>query len=389
MAQPARLRPGGIPLGFVTGMARPQLEDTSVKKLERVLIIHPGPEFSVADVHAGYMESFTSLGYRTIDYNLGDRLAFYFSALIPTGIVDEDGRPQLRRAWEKREDAIGLAVNGIGSTFLQFWPQLVIVISSFFITPRMIAVMRDRGATVVVVHTESPYEDDRQLQVAKFADLNLLNDKVTITKYQRLGVPAYYMPHAYRPKLHYPGPGDPEYASDFCFVGTAYPSRWDFFHRMHEAGAFDGIEPLLAGNWAHGDHGDSPLLKYVAHDPSECFDNEQTAQVYRASKAGLNLYRREAQENCLDDGGWAMGPREVEMAACGLFYLRDPRGESDAVLPMLPTFAGPEEAAEQLQWWLHHDAEREEAAKAARAAIRGRTFEANAKAMLGHLERLT
>ena len=353
------------------------------------MIVHPGPEFSVADVHTGYMEAFTSLGYRTIDYNLGDRLAFYFSALIPTGKVDDDGRPQLRRAWDKREDAIGLAVNGIGSTFLQFWPQLVIVISSFFITPRMIAVMRDRGAKVVVVHTECPYEDERQLKVAQYADLNLLNDNVTITKYQRLGVPAYYMPHAYRPKLHYPGPGDPEYASDFCFIGTAYPSRWEFFTRMYKAGAFDGIEPLLAGNWGHNDPDDpgAALLDYVAHDPSECFDNEQAAMCYRAGKTSLNLYRREAQEGCLDQGGWSMGPREVEMAACGMFFLRDPRGESNAVLPMLPTFSTPEEAAEQLQWWVHHDAEREEAAMAARAAVRGRTFESNAKALLGMLER--
>ena len=357
-----------------------------MNKLERVLIVHPGPEFSVADVFTGWMEAFTSLGIRTIDYNLGDRLAFYFSALSPTGKVDEAGNPQLRRAFTEREQAIGLAVNGLGSTFLQFWPQLVIVVSSFFITPRMIAVMRDRGAKVVVLHTEVPYEDDRQLQVAAWADMNLLNDKVTIDKYQAVA-PSYYMPHAYRPKLHYPGPGDPEYASDFCFVGTAYPSRWEFFNRMHAAGAFDGIEPLLAGNWAHPDQEDSPLLKYVAHDPAECFDGTQTAQVYRAGKVGLNMYRREAQENCLDRGGWSMGPREVEMAACGLFFLRDPRGESDAILPMLPTFAGPEDAAEQVQWWVHHDAEREEAAMAARAAIRGRTFEANAKTLLGLLER--
>lgn len=355
---------------------------------QRVLIVHPGPDFSVADVFTGYLEAFSGLGIRTIDYNLGDRLAFYFSALLPTGRTDEEGRPELRRAWDKREDAIGLAVNGIGSAFLQFWPQLVIVISSFFITPRMIAVMRDRGAKVVIIHTECPYEDERQLAVAKYADLNLLNDNVSIGKFLRLGVPAYYLPHAYRPTVHYPGPGDPEYASDFCFSGTGYPSRWEFFERMHDAGAFDGIDVALAGNWQHKDKQDSPLLKYIVHEPSECFDNEQTASMYRAGKMGINTYRKEGQEHCLDDGGWSMGPREVEMSACGLFFLREPRGETDAVLPMLPAFASAEDAAEQLQWWMHHDIEREEAAKAARAAIRGRTFDKNAKDLLRYLEAL-
>lgn len=358
-----------------------------MKRPERVLIVHPGPEFSVADVFTGYMEAFTAAGIRTIDYNLGDRLAFYFSAAIPTGPPDEDGNQGFRRAFTEREDAIAMAVNGIGSTFLQFWPQLVIVISSFFITPRIMHVMRDRGAKVVVIHTESPYEDTRQLKIAAHADLNLLNDSVTLRDYLKLGRPAYYMPHAYRPKLHYPGPGDVEYASDFAFVGTAYPSRWEFFHRMYAAGGFDGIEPFFAGNWNYRTlDEESPIRKWIVHEPTECFDNDQTAMAYRASKAGINLYRREGMEGFAP--GWSLGPREVEMSACGLFFLRDPRGEGDATFPMLPTFASPEDAAEQLQWWLHHDEQREMAALEARAAIRGRTFDANVASMLDMCEQL-
>jgi spore maturation protein CgeB len=350
-----------------------------------VLIIHPGPEFSVADVFTGWMEAFSNAGIRTIDYNLGDRLAFYSQAVVPATAPDEDGNQEFRRAFPRREDAIGLAVNGVGSTFLQFWPQLVVVISAFFITPRIIEVMKDRGATVAVLHTESPYEDERQLAIAKHADVNLLNDAVTLREYQKLGKPAYYMPHAYRPTVHYPGPGAKELESDFAFVGTAYPSRWDFFTRLEKAGGFDGITALLAGNWNHDpDEGESPLKRYLVHEPGECFDNEQAAQVYRASKVGLNLYRKEGMANY--EAGWSLGPREVEMAACGLFFLRDPRGESDAVFPMLPTFASPEDAAEQIQYWAAHEAERHVAALEARAAIRGRTFDANVASLLNILE---
>ena len=43
-------------------------------------------------------------------------------------------------------------------------------------------------------------------------------------------------------------------------------------------------------------------------------------------------------------GAVAMGPREIEMAACRLFFLRDPRPECDEVFPMLPAFDGPEDA---------------------------------------------
>jgi hypothetical protein len=81
-----------------------------------------------------------------------------------------------------------------------------------------------------------------------------------------------------------------------------------------------------------------------------------------------------------------MGPREVEMAACGLFFLRDPRGEGDEVLPMLPTFATPEDAGEELRWWLAHDTERDRVAARALEAVADRTFTRNAQSLLRVLD---
>lgn len=83
----------------------------------------------------------------------------------------------------------------------------------------------------------------------------------------------------------------------------------------------------------------------------------------------------------------AMGPREVEMAACGMFFLRDPRPEGDQVLGMLPTFASPADAGEKLRWWLEHDAAREAVAEQARAAIEDRTFDASAAQLLRLFDR--
>jgi hypothetical protein len=76
------------------------------------------------------------------------------------------------------------------------------------------------------------------------------------------------------------------------------------------------------------------------------------------------------------------------MAACGLFFLRDPRPEGDELFPMLPAFAGPGDASEKLRWWLKHDQEREAAAEKARLAVADRTFENNAKRFLKLLERI-
>lgn len=77
-----------------------------------------------------------------------------------------------------------------------------------------------------------------------------------------------------------------------------------------------------------------------------------------------------------------MGPREVEMAACGMFFLRDPRPEGDELLSMLPTFTSPQEASERLRYWLEHPTLRQELASKAREAIADRTFSNRAAELL-------
>jgi spore maturation protein CgeB len=77
-----------------------------------------------------------------------------------------------------------------------------------------------------------------------------------------------------------------------------------------------------------------------------------------------------------------MGPREVELAACGAFYLTEPRCENREVLPMVPTVAGPEDFADKLRWWLAHDTERQAVADQAREAIADRTFLNSARKLL-------
>jgi spore maturation protein CgeB len=172
-------------------------------------------------------------------------------------------------------------------------------------------------------------------------------------------------------------------ASDFCFVGTAFPSRVEFLEAMDLD--HSGMDVLLAGQWQMLDK-DSPLQKWIAHDVREGVDNDQTAQIYRSAKTSLNFYRREADRPELVEG-WAMGPREVEMAACGLFFVRDPRPEGDEVLSMLPTYDSPADATAKLRWWLEHDEDRAMVARAIRARIADRTFDNAAKRLLTLLEK--
>jgi hypothetical protein len=219
------------------------------------------------------------------------------------------------------------------------------------------------------------------------ADLNLLNDAANLDKYLALGVPAVYQPHCYRPNVHYPwatAAPDPDRASDLCFIGTAFQSRLEFFGQLD----LTGIDALFGGSEWGKLKKSHPLAQYVGtgvETDQDCVSNAEAAELYRHAKMGINFYRRESEPEHKGDVALAMGPREVEMAACGLPFLRDPRAEGDEVLSMLPTFSGPGDASEKLRWWLDHPAQRSRAASLARAAIEDRTFENSARALLKRL----
>jgi hypothetical protein len=344
------------------------------------LVIQGRIYFSVHDVFAGWTEALRELGEEVVTFGLDTRLTFYDSALVETGIYDDTGHPGVRKAMT-REQAIRLAADGILSTCYSWWPDVVLLVSAFFTPPYLLDMMRGRGHKIVLLHTEQPYQADEQLVRAAHADINLLNDPSGIEAYRDLGMPAQYVPHAYREKIHYPAAPGTEPVYDLAFVGTGFPSRVKFFEQMK----MDGLNVRLAGPWLNLPE-DSPLRDWTATDLEDCVDNEDTAEIYRQSACGINFYRRES-EAAHEGEGVACGPREIELAACGTYFLRDPRPESDELFPMLPSFTSPEEASELLRWALAHPRERAAAAAAARAAVEDRTFTANAKSLLRLLDR--
>lgn len=341
----------------------------------RVLLVHPGPSFSVHDVFTGWAEGLRALGVDVKLFNLDDRLALYDSAYFNVS----EGK--FKKALTG-EQAIEMAVNGLNAALYKIVPDVLIVVSGFMVPASLLDHARRYGTTVVMLHTEQPYELTRELALAEHADINLLNDPVNL---DRFPAGTYYQPHCYRPLVHYPGHPDPDLAADFAFVGTGFVSRVAFFEAMADTGGLDGLDVLLAGNWQQLTE-DSALRKYLAHDAAECLDNAQTANVYRSAGVGLNLYRREHEDG--DDAtGWAIGPREVEMAACGMPFLRDPRGEGDELFPHHPRFTSAAEAVDHLRWWLARPDERSRSAQAARVAVADRTFTQAAVRLLAHIEK--
>lgn len=325
--------------------------------------MHPGPDFSVADVWAGWAEGLRACGAEVAGYNLHQRLTFY-------GQAEFDGRPAL-----DAEQATTLAAEGVLSKAWRIQPDVVIVVSGFFMPLDVLDALRRNGTRVVLLHTESPYEDDVQLQRAAHADLNVLNDPTHLDDFAAVA-PAYFQPHAYRPAVHRPQPADELLAADVTFVGTGFPSRVQLLEQLD----WTKTRLTLGGNWTGLDD-TSPLWPAVVHELDECCPPELTARLYASAGMSMNLYRREANHADLVDG-WAMGPREVELAAAGVFFAREPRPEGDTLLPMLPTFTDAGELADIVRWSIDHPDSRTEAAAAARAAVADRTFHRSAARLL-------
>jgi spore maturation protein CgeB len=338
----------------------------------RAIVAHPGPHFSVADVHDGWLQGLTQCGVQVMPYNLHDRLEVFESAWRV-----RDG------AWQKTfptaDASVRLASELLYASAYTWWPQMIVVVSGFFVPTDVVDILRDRGHRMVLLATESPYQDDQQLVWAEHYDTVVLNDPTHLDRFQAV-TDAVYIPHGHDPDRHRPGPPDPRLVCDFGWVGTAYQSRIDLF----EAVDWAGLTVRLAGNWQQLPH-TSPLTPFLQHPRDECCPNDETVALYQSTVTSANLYRREANAPQMVDG-WAMGPREVELAACGTWFARDPRPESDEILGMFPTFTTAAELGEQVRWALTHPDERDKACRLAREAVADRTFTANAQRLLAHID---
>jgi hypothetical protein len=339
----------------------------------RALVVRPGPAYSVQDVHRGLVTGLKANGVEVHDFFYDDLLEFHSAAHIKVG-----------KKWKAGLDKRG-ALQACGewlqAAIYRVWPDLLIFTSGFWIHPEVLGVLKFRPHHTVLWCTESPYEDDRQAETAEWVDTCIINDPTHLGMFRQVNPNTHYLPQSYDPTLHFPGPGRPEWACDVAFAGTCFPSRQAFLEEVD----WTGLDLKLAGMFANVPD-DWPLLDRLIFDRNECIDNAETVDLYRSCRASFNLYRREANHAGLSFG-WAMGPREVELAATGTFFLRDPRPEGDEVLGMLPTFDSPGDFSEKVRWWLAHDDLRDKVTGLAREAVADRTFQATTARLLALVDR--
>jgi spore maturation protein CgeB len=122
----------------------------------KILLVHPGPDFSVHDVFTGWYEAFRELGVEVAPFNLNDRLVAFANALVDTNETDETGHPIVRNMFT--EEGVFLAsMEGLSHALLTFWPDVVMFVSGFFLNAATMTLLRMRRFKIVTLMTESPY----------------------------------------------------------------------------------------------------------------------------------------------------------------------------------------------------------------------------------------
>ena len=84
----------------------------------RVLVVRPGPHFSVADVSRGWVNGLKQCGVDVVDFNLDDRLNLFASTYVKQ-------KKRYRRAFDA-ESAVRLAVQSLETALYEFWPDVVL-----------------------------------------------------------------------------------------------------------------------------------------------------------------------------------------------------------------------------------------------------------------------
>lgn len=336
-------------------------------------MVRPGPGYSVLDVHRGWVTGLEEHDVDVVEFTLDWLLEVYLTAQMP------DGQGGLKHPFDL-EQAVRLTYKHLEALCYECWPDAVVFTTGIYLDAFTVDLLNVRTPQTVLLCTESPYEDDRQITQGQRFDHVLLNDPTHIDDFRAACKNVLYTPHAHDPDVHSPGRPLDELVCDVAFTGTGYPSRIEFL----EAVDWTDVDLRLAGNWEHLPEG-STLRDRVIHALHDCWENADAVDLYRSARSSLNLYRRESNDGMTAEG-WSMGPREVELAATGTFYLTEARGENREVLPMVPTFDGPGDYRAKRDWWLAHEDARDEVTRKAREAIAPRTFEANAQLLLEQLE---
>lgn len=341
----------------------------------KLMVVHPGADWSVADVYNGYVGALKRAGHEIINYGLSGRIA----------VADEFLEILWRRMGQPPEakptqlDRLAFANMELPSRALRFEPDWVLVITAAYVLPDFLIQLRRAGFPVAIIFTESPYDDEEQSKWASLVDVCFTHERASVAGLREANPNTFYLPHAYDPYQHKPAAPSGEVAQhDVVFVGTGFAERIEILRDVN----WDGIDLGLYGTWQM--LGSRNRLR--KHLRGGIIPNGMAVDLYRSAKIGLNLYRTSkgyGRDQERIEWGESLNPRALELAACGVFTISDYRPEVEEVFgTLVPTFSNGSELEETIRYYLAHPDERAEIAAKLPGCVAAHTFDARAKQLI-------
>lgn len=285
----------------------------------KILVVHPGADSSTSDVEAGLCFGLQAHGCQVWRYRLD--------------LLIEPSRRWLFAAWRTlrkvNADQIKPTYTDVAlqASKEAFWMaqrrnvDAVVIVSAMNFHPLVVQAMRRSGLKVYVLLTESPYDLERELDVARMVDGCWTTERTCVPAFRSVQPNSGYLPHGWHPERHFVGAHADDAsvaAHDVVFVGTAFPERVAWL----EAVDWTGIDLGLYGNWG------TDLLparhRLRKHVIAKTITNRAAAALYRRAKIGLNLYRDTPPRLPPAE---SLNPRAYELAACGVCTVSSDRAE--------------------------------------------------------------
>jgi len=332
----------------------------------RLQLIYPGPTHSTYDVAEGYQNAFEALGVDVARFLYHNHIRFYQEALKhwetdgPVPYVYDQGMP------------FALAAERAALQTIDFKPDAVLIVAGAAFHPRGYELLKRLGVPILVICTESPYNDRMQNELITGAGIKMVtvNDLASVAPTHDItGADVAYLPHSYDPARHYPDDG-PRNGPRVFFHGTLWDAREELL------GGLRDIPGARISGFTPGQH----------VTEREIIPNSAMAELYRRSVICVNNHRVEKDgpgDFIEEDSAYSLGPRAFEIAACGGFQISDYRAELAEVFgDSVPVYRGARQLRELVLYYLEHAEEREALRLRQLAAVQSCTFESRARNIL-------
>jgi len=328
----------------------------------KILLVLPAEAMSTRDVGEGYkkaLERRSDINLKV--YDLASRAVYHKEAL--KRLLDKD-KPY---SWQNISE---LASADIVYEAFVFEPDWILIISGLFFHPNALIALNRAGFKTAWIFTECPYDDDKQIFLAKFLRVCFVDDVASLEKFRKVNVNTCYLPKACDPERHKKVEVSDEFKSDVIFIGTGYEDRVKLLEKVN----WDGINLKILGTWKL--RRNSPLRKYTL---SKIITNDASVKFYNGAKIGLNLHRAHPY-------AYSANPRTFELSACGTFQICDKRQEVINLFgDSIEYFENSNDLEQKIRHYLDNEGERFAKAEKARQIALRQTFDARVNILLKNL----